>query len=283
MTAVGRTCGALARLVRHPSRFAHLALWRVMRHPKLRETTYRFVDWRDRRRIKQAGFAQLPPATLRFRVHGDLDLHSFLQSGRQCRQDITAALARVGREMDSFRDVLDFGCGCGRTIIWFSDAARSAHFSGTDIDADAVEWCREHLSFASFGVNQPTPSLAYGADSFDLVYALSVFTHLDQAYQLLWLRELQRVTRPGGLVLLSLHGSYYWSRMAPRQIEEIRNRGMLFLRAPARMQGLFPDWYQNAYHTQEYACSTFSAYFDVLEYIPQGLDDCQDIVVMQKP
>jgi hypothetical protein len=49
------------------------------------------------------------------------------------------------------------------------------------------------------------------------------------------------------------------------------------------MQGLFPEWYQTAYHSEEYVCSTFSKYFDVLEYIPQGLDDCQDIVVMQKP
>jgi SAM-dependent methyltransferase len=283
MTAVGRTCGAALRLVRHPSSLAHLAFGSLMRHPKLREATYRYVDWRDRRRIRRTGFAQLPPATLRFRVHGDLDLYSFLQSGRQCSQDIRAALATVGKEMTSFRDVLDFGCGCGRTIIWFSETAESVHFSGTDIDASAIEWCREHLDFASFEVNQPTPPLAYQTDSFDLVYALSVFTHLDEAYQLLWLRELQRLTRPKGFVVVSLHGSYYWSRMAPRQIEEIEQRGMLFLRAPEAMQGLFPDWYQNAYHTKEYVCSTFSTYFDVLGYIPHGLDDCQDIVVMQKP
>jgi SAM-dependent methyltransferase len=283
MSVVQRKCAAALHLVRHPSGVVRLAFPRVMARPHLREALYRYVDWRDRRRIRQTGFAALPPATLRYRVHGDLELSSFLQSGRHCSEDIRSALRRVGRDMESSRDVLDFGCGCGRTIIWFSETARSVRFSGTDIDAAAIEWCRRYLNFASFQANRPTPPLAYPAESFDLVYALSVFTHLDEEHQLLWLSELQRVTRSNGLVALSVHGAYYWSGMAPGQVQEIQRKGLLFLRAPAPMRGLFPEWYQNAYHTREYVRSTFSRYFEVLEYIPQGLDDCQDLVVMRKP
>jgi ubiquinone/menaquinone biosynthesis C-methylase UbiE len=282
MTEIGRKCGAALRMVRHPSSFADLAFLRLSPHSSLRAALYRYVDWRDRRRLKQTGFAHLPPAALRFRVHGDVDLHSFLQSGRHCSQDIRAALARVGKAVESFGEILDFGCGCGRTAIWFSNTGKSVHLSGTDIDTAAIDWCRQCLAFATFEVNQPTPPLRYQAHSFDLVYALSVFTHLNEDYQLLWLRELQRVTKPKGFVLLSLHGSYYWSQMPPREIEEIKSKGLLFLQAPKPMQGLFPEWYQNAYHSPEYVFSTYAQYFDILAYIPQGLDDCQDMVLMQR-
>jgi ubiquinone/menaquinone biosynthesis C-methylase UbiE len=94
--------------------------------------------------------------------------------------------------------VLDFGCGCDRTIIWFSKTAKSVRFSGTDIDATAIDWCRRPLKFACFQANQPAPPLVCPAESFDLVYALSVFTHLNEEHQLLWLRELERITRPMG-------------------------------------------------------------------------------------
>ena len=273
---------SLLRAARHPSTVIPMVYVGIMRRPRLRAAAFRYVDWRDRRRIRRTEFARLPPATLRFRVHGDLDLNSFLQSGSRCSADLQAALASRGLDLGSFSRVLDFGCGCGRTIIWFTDVAKKVEFCGTDIDAAAIAWCREHLRFAEFQVNGATPPLTYPDDSFDLVYALSVFTHIDEALQLQWLRELHRITRPNGLVLLSVHGSYYWDSMEPEAVEEIRRQGVLFQDGPAALRGLFPDWYQNAYHSREYVMSTFGRHFQVEAYLPQGLDGGQDLVVLRK-
>ena len=270
------------RAARHPSTLIPLAYLGIMRRPRLRAAAFRYVDWRDRRRIRRTGFAHLPPATLRFRVHGDLDLYSFLQSGRNCSGDIRTALQSQGKDLQSFSRVLDFGCGCGRTIIWFTEVAKRIEFCGTDIDPAAIAWCREHLPFAAFQVNGATPPLSYADDSFDLIYALSVFTHIDEGLQLQWLRELHRITRPEGLALLSVHGSYYWDGMEPEAVEEIRRKGVVFQAGPEALAGLFPDWYQNAYHSREYVMSTFGKYFQVVAYIPQGLDSGQDLVVLQK-
>jgi ubiquinone/menaquinone biosynthesis C-methylase UbiE len=271
------------QLAKHPKRFPEALFHIAMSQARLRKLLYRYVDWRDQCYIKQTNFSQVPPASLRFRVHGDLNIQSFLETGRRCSHDIRDALARVCKDMNSFRHILDFGCGCGRTIIWFSSSGNSVNLYGTDIDAAAIEWCRRYLDFATFKVNRPLPPLSYQANSFDFVYAISVFTHLNQDYQFRWLQELRRLTKPMGYVLLTLHGSYYWSRMQPREIEEIRKTGFLFVQGPQFMQGLFPEWYQNAYHTQEYVFSKYSKYFNVLEYIPHGLDNCQDVVLLQKP
>ena len=48
------------------------------------------------------------------------------------------------------------------------------------------------------------------------------------------------------------------------------------------MKGVFPEWYQNAYHTKRYVLERYSDLFDVLDYVPRG-NGRQDIVVLQKP
>ena len=95
------------------------------------------------------------------------------------------------KQVDS---VLDFGCGCGRVTRYWSGFAGSV--AGSDIDGPAVAWCRSNLAFARFEQNRLEPPLAFERESFDLVYALSVFTHLTGELQLAWRDELRRVLRP---------------------------------------------------------------------------------------
>lgn len=151
------------------------------------------------------------------------------------------------------------------------------------MDLDAIEWCRQNLDFAKFEVNESVPPLRYPTNSFDFVYAISVFTHLNEDYQFQWLAELQRVTKQTGYVLLTVHGSYYWNTMQAAEVDELKKVGFMLRQEPKFMQGIFPEWYQNAYHTEEYVRRKYSTYFRVLEYIPSALDGCQDIVVLQKP
>ena len=107
--------------------------------------------------------------------------------------------------------ILDFGCGCGRVIRnW---ARLDVDAAGSDLSGSAIVWCRENLSFARFETNGLSPPLAFGDASFDLAYALSVFTHLPEAIQHDWMDELRRVVRPGGFVLLTMHGERYLERL----------------------------------------------------------------------
>ena len=140
---------------------------------------------------------------------------------------------------------------------------------GTDVDAEAISWCRTNLGFAEFGVNDPLPPLQYPSGAFDLAYAISVFTHLDEDFQFRWLDELRRVTRPGGIVLLTPHGRRAWKGLPQEEVDQIKIEGFKF-RPSNSMKGIFPDWYQNAYHTKRYVFDRYSEYFEVVDYIPRG-------------
>jgi SAM-dependent methyltransferase len=243
---------------------------------------WRYTDLQDRRRISGTGFSNLPPAALRYRVHGSTDLDLFLRAGKRSSEVIHSALRKVGKDFGSVREVLDFGCGCGRTLLWFEDKPPSTRLYGTDIDVEAITWCREHLKYAEFGGNDALPPLRYPPEAFDLIYAISVFTHLDEGFQFRWLEELQRVTSPEGIVLVTLHGTDTWKELPRKDVAYLEKNGFKFV-VSNNMQGIFPEWYQNAFHTKDYVLERYTEYFNVLGYLPRGMNNHQDVVILQKP
>src|SRR3954467_11950961 len=102
--------------------------------------------------------------------------------------------------------VLDFGCGAGRTLRHFAPEAEVAEFWGSDIDAESIAWVDGNLSppFNVF-VNGVAPPLDQPDEHFDLIWCVSVFTHLTDLWSE-WLLELRRVLKPGGLFVCTFMG-----------------------------------------------------------------------------
>jgi SAM-dependent methyltransferase len=124
--------------------------------------------------------------------------------GTLAKQSITAALPPEW----SFeaKRVLDFGCGAGRTLRHFLSEAQVAELHGCDIDHESVAWLDENLSPPLHVFpNGDRPPLDRPNDFFDLIWVVSVFTHLVDTWAD-WLLELHRVLRPGGLLLATFMG-----------------------------------------------------------------------------
>ena len=100
--------------------------------------------------------------------------------------------------------VLDFGCGVGRILRHFAPEAGVAEIVGCDIDEPSINWLDRHLSppFRVF-VNGEAPPLGQPDSSFDLVYAMSVFTHITDDWSS-WLLELHRILKPDGWLIASI-------------------------------------------------------------------------------
>jgi SAM-dependent methyltransferase len=83
--------------------------------------------------------------------------------------------------------------------------ARERRISVCDVDPRAIELAKELHGgrLAGADVIEPDRPLPYASDRFDLVVSMDVIEHLPGPALLPWLRELFRVTKPGGLLFLT--------------------------------------------------------------------------------
>ena len=221
----------------------------------------------------------VPPPALIVRVAGTPDVEWFVRGGRLAAGSIRAALWRQGRRIEELSAFLDFGCGCGRvTRNWL--ALRETDVFGSDMNDDAVEWCRRNLPFASFEHNGLAPPLVFDSEAFDLVYALSVFTHLPEELQLLWMRELERVLRPGGLLVLSTHGDRYVPRLKPEERERYAAGDVV-----VRWEDVAGTNLCTAFHPPAYVRERLAAAFEPLDFVAEGAkgNPHQDLHVFRRP
>jgi Methyltransferase domain len=131
-------------------------------------------------------------------------------------------------------------------------------------------------------VNQADPPLPYPDRAFDLVYNHSVFTHIDERRQDMWLSELQRVTRPGGLVLLSVHGEVAMRDADQSLYDRLASEGIVFQDDVLPKDFPLPDWYQNTLHAPWYIFEHWGLWFDVRAYVTGAALGLQDHVLLER-
>jgi len=222
-------------------------------------------------RVRANDGLPLPPRRLMVRVAGTADADWFLRSGRAAYDAIAAHVPLAEVET-----VLDFGCGCGRVLRYWR--GHGGLVAGSDQDGPAVEWCRRNLPFALCERNDLAPPLAFADETFDLVYALSVFTHFTAELQVAWRDELRRVLRPGGRLLLTTHGRSYLPRLEAEERDRFE-AGELVVR-----WGELPGSNLcSAYHPERYLRETLAAGFEVVAFEPEGAlgNPTQDLVVLR--
>jgi len=160
--------------------------------------------------------------------------------------------------------VMDFGCGAGRTLRYFMAEAERAELWGVDIDAGSIELLRETVSPPLHLMRSGhMPPLELESASFDLIWSISVFTHLTDN-SLPWLLELHRLLKPGGLLLATYMGRWVSELLAGEPWDEDRI-GMNVLRHdhPASDGGplvLISDWWLREH---------WGRAFEVVEIAPQ--------------
>jgi CBS domain-containing protein/SAM-dependent methyltransferase len=200
----------------------------------------------------------------------------FYDSGARSAETVTSVLGRNGSLVEDLGALLDFGCGCGRVIRHWQDLHEVEIF-GSDYNPKLVDWCGANLPFAKFQTNGLAPELEYPDERFDLVYAFSVFTHLDADLQVPWLAELRRVVRKGGLVLLTLHGRARARVLGDGDREAFEAGELVVTRSEEVGTNACA-----AYHPERYVRNVLGAELELLELTPNGAPEIsQDVVLFR--
>jgi SAM-dependent methyltransferase len=240
--------------------------------------------------------APVPPRRLRART-GAPGVREFLDGGRRAARELEEGL---GRPFEKFGSVLDLGCGSARVLPHVAELAQDARCAGCDVDAEAIAWAADHHPNLEWAVSAAEPPLPFEDGSFALVYSISVLSHLDEASQDRWLEEVRRVLRPGGIALLSVHGSYAFEQFRRGEVASGWCRREAFVRGPlgpeefmfepyirsvwneSELPGVGDD-YGLAFHGEQYLLNHWARWFQVEAVLERALTSWQDVVVCVQP
>ena len=134
-------------------------------------------------------------------------------TGRWSAAQVCAALEIGENDL-----VLELGCGVGR--IGRELAPRCRHWTGVDISENMIKHARDRLlacDNVSFHRLDRSKLEMLEDNSIDKAYSIAVFCHMDKEDLYLYMQELNRVVRPGGMIFVetwNLDHPVGWRRWA---------------------------------------------------------------------
>jgi len=222
----------------------------------------------------------LPSRRLLHRTYGTAKMSAYYNGGLNTARYIARVVADLGFHGPG--TICDWGCGAGRVIRHLPDCLGdgSVRLVGTDCDADAIGWCANSFPDIGFLANDVRPPLPFPANEFDFLYGISVLTHLSAELHRQWLDELLRVVRPGGHVLLTVHGEFFRDRLLASERRDF-DAGRLVVRGGVRDgTRLF-----TAFQSERYMRNELLRGQDIVLFEPTADPNCltQDVWVFRVP
>ncbi len=170
-------------------------------------------------------------------------LRDYFADGWRTMSELMLLLESVQRPLLGMGSVLEFASGHGRFTRHLIQALGADRVTVSDVVSDAVAFARDTLGAPGF-VSAARPEVLDWPRRYDLVFVLSLFSHLPRASWGRWLARLYDAVEPGGVLVFSTHG------------EEAARRAHVSLGA----DGFFfaPSSESNAIDAQEYG-TTFTS------------------------
>ena len=157
--------------------------------------------------LRSLGIVDFPvPPNTSLRVTSSTSVRHYYESGLTTLLPIITVAMREGLDVDQPVRILDFGCGVGRQLLHLDRLYPAAEIHGCDVNHRSVAYVAKTFPRVKAVVNSFDPPLPYAAASFDLIYSVSTFSHFAEPDARLWLAELKRVAKPGGLLCLTFNG-----------------------------------------------------------------------------
>jgi SAM-dependent methyltransferase len=248
-------------------------------------------------RSLRAAASPVPPRELRA-LGGPPDEPPFLWTGLVDILTFLGIYARLASPPPGRKPrMLDFGCASGR-LTRYLDMHEGVEAFGVDASPAAVEWCQLNLARVLTLLQAGRQKLPFGDGLFDLVYANKLFAEVAPRRMRQCFDEITRVMVPGGLLLAvtlgptalagtrgsaSLQAAWHIDAARADEINDmLLKEGRVHLPSyagenePDDRDG--PTFIDPGYPRSHWNSDAFT----VLECIPGGLRNCQDIVVLRR-
>jgi len=130
-------------------------------------------------------------------------IRDYLADGWRTLSELMLLLEAVDRPLSKTASMLEFACGFGRFTRHLAPVL-PGRLTCADVLPGSVEFMREQFGVRAFESSM-YPDQVQFPGQYDLVFVLSLFTHLPVKHWNAWLKVLSKAVKPGGLLVLSFH------------------------------------------------------------------------------
>jgi SAM-dependent methyltransferase len=219
-----------------------------------------------------------PPLSLAYDAYSHIDLRAYHDSGLRHATYLGELIRQYSVPCPV---VLEWGCGPVRILRHLRGVLpEGSELHGCDYNPATVDWCRKTFPQLHVILNHLEPPVDLPDSLFDVIYALSVFTHLSEPMHIAWKNELVRLLKPGGILIVTLHGDRYRNVELLPDEQAIYDRGELVVRGNVQ-EG--KKWFA-AFHPPVYVRNQLFADMIELKHEPSPLANSleQDVWVLKR-
>ena len=159
-------------------------------------------------------------------------------------------------------NILEWGCGVSRTVRHINKyTSNNAQIFACDINDEMIRWNTKNIENVLFSKINYNPPTTYFSEQFNMIYAISVFTHIDVSQQENWAKEIHRILSKDGVFLFTTHGSKYVKKLLADEQKTLKTTGAFtksYFQKGHRMMSTYNV--ANAYE------SMLKKYFSILEF-----------------
>ena len=132
-------------------------------------------------------------------------IRDYLADGWRTLSELMLLLERVDQPLARCQSVLEFASGHGRFTRHLVKALGAERVTVSDVVVDAVDFSRQAFGVQGFA-SHARPEDVNWPQQYELVFVLSLFSHLPKSSWTRWLQKLWASVAPGGLLVFTTHG-----------------------------------------------------------------------------
>lgn len=222
--------------------------------------------------------------------HHDRREEVFVKQGTLMARAIRDAIETYTGKPIKRSKILDFGCGVGRVALPLYHYFKKPDVCA-DVDPTVIRYLRTQMPDARCRVTKFDPPLPFGNNAFDVVFSVSIWTHLNAESSDAWLAEIKRILRPGGYAFLTtsnypvlevrrqnpISAEMGWDKVTDEMLKE---KGFIFIQGgSSRGTGT----YGLTSHDPDFIRRDWARFMPVVDILPGAILGAQDINVLRKP
>jgi len=191
------------------------------------------------------------------------------------------------------QNILDFGCSTGRVIRNLRSAFEFNAF-GCDPREESIKFNKQKFKDITwFQSNEAPPIQNSHSFQFDMVFAISVWSHFSPEMSLKWFNEFSKLMSDKGRIIFTTHGTrsvyHFHNKLkkmsddkALERLEVLRNGGYHYMAYPSAGSDLDSTHWGMAFISREWLEMNLGSEWSIVNHLPGMAMENQDVYVLEK-